>query len=67
MKLLTPREKEVLYLLKEGLNNQEIAERLCISRHTTKAHLSSIYKKCEVKNRVLAVKHILNESGENKN
>ena len=54
MQYFTKREKEVLCLLLEGLNNNEISEKLCITRHTTKAHLASIYKKLGVDNRVQA-------------
>lgn len=55
MKLeLTDREKSVLFLLAQGLKNEEISENLHISVHTTKAHLEMIYEKLGVKNRVQA-------------
>jgi DNA-binding NarL/FixJ family response regulator len=53
---LTPREMEVLGLLVEGLSNNEIAERLFISRSTVKTHLSNIFSKFGVSNRVEAVR-----------
>ena len=56
MKQLTAREAEVMNLVALGLNNHEISEKLCISNHTTKAHVSSIYRKLGVSNRVLAAK-----------
>ncbi len=56
MKKLTAREAEVMNLVVSGLNNHEISEKLCISNHTTKAHMSNIYRKLGVNNRVLAVK-----------
>ncbi len=59
MEKLTEREAEVMNLVASGLNNQEISEQLCISTHTTKAHVSSIYKKLGVSNRVLAVKQTI--------
>jgi NarL family two-component system response regulator LiaR len=60
---LTEREREVLGLMVEGLNNVDIAERLVISRATAKFHVSNILSKLNVTNRaeaiVLAVQHKL--------
>lgn len=53
--VLTEREKEVLKLMVEGLNNAEIAERLVVSLSTVKYHISNILMKLEVDNRVAAV------------
>ncbi len=52
---LTEREKEVLKLMVEGLNNAEIAERMVISLSTVKYHISNILSKFNVDNRVAAI------------
>jgi len=52
---LTKREVEVLVLAKDMLINSEIAEILCISSHTVKAHIASAIHKLGAKNRFHAV------------
>ena len=52
---LTDREVHVLRLLKEGLQNKEIAERLFISAKTVDHHISSILFKLDVNSRAKAV------------
>ncbi|MDQ4001529.1 MAG: PAS domain S-box protein [Actinomycetota bacterium] len=58
---LTPREKEVLQALAEGLDSKEIAERLSISVPTERNHVASILAKLGVHSRlqalIFAVKH----------
>lgn len=51
---LTNREYEVLILIAEGLNNKDIAERLYISEKTVKNHVSNIFKKLDLNDRVQA-------------
>jgi len=52
---LTEREREVLKLLVDGMNNAQIAEQLVISLSTVKYHISNILGKLGVENRVSAV------------
>jgi NarL family two-component system response regulator LiaR len=52
---LTEREREVLALMVQGLNNNEIADRLVVSRSTAKFHVSSILSKLEATSRTEAV------------
>jgi DNA-binding NarL/FixJ family response regulator len=51
---LTRRELEVLKLVAEGLSNEEIAARTFISGRTVKAHITNIFAKLKVNNRVKA-------------
>jgi len=51
---LTPREKEVLQKISQGLDNREIGLSLCISENTVKAHVTSILKKLHLQNRTHA-------------
>jgi NarL family two-component system response regulator LiaR len=53
---LTERERDVLRCLVDGLNNNEIAEKLFISLGTVKYHVSNIFQKLAVDSRVEAVK-----------
>lgn len=56
---LTEREKEVLALMVEGLNNRQISEKLVVSVSTTKFHVSSILAKLGVSSRTEAVSFAL--------
>lgn len=52
---LTPREKEVLQLVAEGLTNKAIAHQLSISEHTVKFHVNAIMSKLNAQSRTEAV------------
>jgi len=52
---LTPREREVLRLLAEGLPNKLIADRLGVSENTAKCHVNSILGKLGAESRTEAV------------
>jgi len=52
---LTEREREILAVMVEGLNNTEIADRLFVSRSTVKFHVSNILSKLGVSSRTEAV------------
>lgn len=51
---LTPRETEVLELVRQGLANKQIARRLGISERTVKAHLTSTFQRIGVMDRTQA-------------
>ena len=51
---LTPREGEVLVLVRQGLANKQIARRLGISERTVKAHLTSVFARIGVTDRTQA-------------
>ena len=48
---LTRREEEILNLVFQDMNNDEILERITISKHTLLKHLQNLYRKCGVTSR----------------
>ena len=59
---LTERERSILDLMVKGLNNQEIADQLFVSRSTVKAYVSTILSKLGVHNRIDAVRLAVEQS-----
>jgi len=51
---LTPREKEILYWLAQGLSNNEVASRMVLSEKTVKNHVSHMLKKLDLRDRTQA-------------
>lgn len=58
---LTPREIEVLELVLEGLSTGEIAERIFLSHQGVKAHLTTLFRKFNVRNRPQLILSALDE------
>jgi DNA-binding NarL/FixJ family response regulator len=58
----TKRELEVLKLLAKTYSNPQIADELCISTHTAKAHVCSILHKMKVDDRLKAVVKSIEEN-----
>ena len=58
---LTERERDVLKCMVDGLNNNEIAQKLVVSLGTVKFHISNIFHKLGVDNRVEAVRQAIEQ------
>ena len=56
---LTVRESEVLELILEGMTTNDIAEKIFLSHQGVKAHLTSLFRKFEVKNRAQLIIHVM--------
>ena len=54
LKILSPREMEVLALISESMTNEEIAQKLFLSVKTVKTHMRNIFAKTNMRNRVEA-------------
>lgn len=57
---LTKREKEVAQLLATGATYKQISEQLYVSIPTVKTHVTNIYRKCQVKNKVELISLLIN-------
>ncbi|MDJ1131381.1 response regulator transcription factor [Streptomyces iconiensis] len=56
---LTPREREVLTLIGQGLPNRGIAEKLFISEATVKTHINNLFAKADIRDRADAVRRAI--------
>jgi DNA-binding NarL/FixJ family response regulator len=56
---LTPREREVLGLIGQGLPNRAIAEKLFISEATVKTHINNLFAKADIRDRADAVRRAI--------
>ncbi|HET6858670.1 MAG TPA: response regulator transcription factor [Streptomyces sp.] len=56
---LTPREREVLTLIGQGLPNRGIAEKLFISEATVKTHINNLFAKAGIRDRADAVRRAI--------
>ncbi len=59
MSQLSPREREILFLLSRGLSRKECARLLQISPNTASDYIKSLYRKLDVSNRVEAVQALM--------
>jgi ATP/maltotriose-dependent transcriptional regulator MalT len=59
---LTPREREVLTLVAQGLSDAEIAERLVVSPHTVHRHVANVRTKLRLPSRAAAVAYATREN-----
>lgn len=62
LKLLTPREEQVVALVADGLSNREIARELNLSEHTIKKYLFRIFDKLGISSRVELVLYAVSNS-----
>jgi len=56
---ISPREKEIIQLLSEGLTSKKIASKLFVSPHTVETHRQNILLKLGLKNTAELVKHAI--------
>jgi DNA-binding CsgD family transcriptional regulator len=56
--LLSDRELDIMELTAKGLTYKQIADKLYISPKTVRTHLSNIYKKLKVNNKVAAINEV---------
>lgn len=52
---ITPKQKEVLFFLREGLQNKQIAYKMGVSIAAVKQHLQGLYQRLQVNSRLSAL------------
>ncbi|MFA5429886.1 MAG: helix-turn-helix transcriptional regulator [Candidatus Omnitrophota bacterium] len=62
---LTPREREVLEMVTAGKSNQEMADKLEISKRTVEVHRANIYEKLGIKNQSEQLTQYLGDNRQN--
>jgi len=62
---LTPREREIIGMVQEGLPNREIAQRLDIATHTVKSHIHNILKKLSLHTRLQIAAYAIGQQARN--
>lgn len=60
---LTPREKDLLFMLSKGYSNKEIADKLALSIDTIHSYLKNVYRKMHVHSRAEAVAKFMSSQG----
>jgi DNA-binding NarL/FixJ family response regulator len=63
---LTRRECQIIGMIREGLGNKEVAQRLDIATHTVKSHVHNILKKLGLHTRLQIAAYALNGKGSSK-
>jgi DNA-binding NarL/FixJ family response regulator len=63
IRLLTPREEQVVALVADGLSDREVAQELSLSEHTVKKYLFRIFDKLGISSRVELVLYALSHGG----
>ena len=61
LKSLTQRERDIVMLIVSGASNKEVGEALAISERTVKGHLSNIFQKLDVPDRLKLVLYVNGE------
>jgi DNA-binding NarL/FixJ family response regulator len=59
---LTPREKEVVEAIVDGLAYKQIAQRLKIGLETVRQHIKNIYTKLQVNSKAQVISHVMNSN-----